>query len=101
LSYFLSAFFPCDPGTPVLGTWKNNIHNIIGGVCYAGVAYQLNELLDSNLGWYIEIAFTLLCVFLLTFLTGFPKLFIGLIQSLAEASIFLTTFLLLLGVIFS
>ena len=101
LSYLLSAFFPCDPGTPLLGTWKNSIHNIVGGVCYAGMAYQLNELMDNNTGWHIDVSFTLLCVFLITFLVGFPKYFIGLIQRMAEASIFLSTFLLLLDVMFT
>lgn len=101
LSYFLSAFFPCDPGTPLLGTWKNSIHNIIGGVCYAAMAYQLNELMDSKEVWFIDVAFTLLCSFLIIFLIGFPKRFIGLAQRLAEASIFLSTVLLLLGVSFN
>jgi hypothetical protein len=101
LSYLLSAFFPCDPGTPLFGTWKNSIHNIVGAACYAGMVYQLNELMDKNTGWYIDVSFTLLCFFLITFLVGFPKYFIGLIQRIAEASIFLSTFLLLLGVMFT
>lgn len=95
-SYLLSAFFPCDPGTPLLGTWKNSIHNIIGGTCYVAMAYQLNELMDSEVIWFIELTFTLLCAFLLMFLVGFPKGFIGLAQRLAETSIFLSTALLLL-----
>jgi hypothetical protein len=101
LSYLLSAFFPCDQGTPLFGTWKNSIHNIVGGGCYAGIAYQLNELMDKNTGWHIEASFTLLCIFIITFIVGFPKHFIGLIQRVAEASIFLSTFLLLLDVTFT
>jgi len=96
LSYFLSAFFPCDPETPLIGTWKNSIHNIIGGICYAAMAYQLNELIDNNGAWFIDVTFILLCAFLLIFLIGFPKSFIGLAQRLAEASIFLCTVLLFL-----
>jgi hypothetical protein len=100
-SYFLSAFFPCDPETPLLGTWKNTMHNIIGGVCYAATAYQLNELMDSKAAWFIDVTFKLLCAFLLIFIVGFPKSIIGLAQRLAEASIFLSTALLLFGVSFT
>lgn len=96
LSYFLSAFFPCDPKTPLLGNWKNFVHNIIGGVCYAAMAYQLNELIDNHSIWFIELAFSLLCAFLFIFLIGFPKNMVGLTQRLAETSIFLCSVLLLL-----
>jgi hypothetical protein len=97
LSYFLSAFFPCDPETPFSGTWKNNIHNIIGGVCYAAIAHQLNELIDNKSSWFIDVTFVLLCFFLFIFLIGFPKSIIGLVQRFAEASIFLSTIYLLSG----
>lgn len=101
LSYFLSAFFPCDPETPLLGTWKNTLHNIIGGVCYALMAYQLNELMDTKSAWFIDMTFTMLCAFLIIFIIGFPKNFIGLAQRLAEASVFFSTILLLLGISFT
>jgi hypothetical protein len=101
LSYLLSAFFPCDPETPFSGTWKNSLHNIVGGVCYVGMVYQLNDLMDRNTGWHIDVSFTLLCFFLITFLVGFLRSFIGLIQRIAEASVFLSTFLLLLRVMFT
>jgi protein-S-isoprenylcysteine O-methyltransferase Ste14 len=77
------------------------MHNIIGGVCYAAMAYQLNELMDSKAAWFIDVTFKLLCAFLLIFIVGFPKSIIGLAQRLAEASIFLSTALLLFGVSFT
>ncbi len=90
LSYFLSAFFPCDTGTPSVGSWKNMVHNIVGGVCYATMAYHLNELMDSNGRWYISLSLSLLCSFLVMFIIGFPKAVIGLAQRLAETSLFLS-----------
>jgi len=95
LSYLLSAIFPCDTGTPLSGTWKNTIHNIVGAACYVAMAYQLNELIDSHTNVFVDISLFLLCSFLLIFIIGFPKQVIGLAQRIAEASIFLSTFLLL------
>lgn len=98
LSYFLSAIFPCDPGTPLSGTWKNAIHNIVGAVCYVAMAYQLNELIDSNTTGFIDISLFLLCSFLLIFIIGFPKQVIGLAQRIAETSIFFSIGLLLVDI---
>ena len=91
-SYLLSAFFPCDPGTPLIGTWKNAIHNIVGGLCYGAMTYQLNILMHNNGGWYFNVSFMLLCGFLIIFLAGFPRFLIGSSQRLAETSIFLSVF---------
>lgn len=96
VSYFLSAFFPCDPGTPAVGSWKNILHNIIAAICYAGIAYQLNELSSSHAPWHIQLSFSLLCTLLILFVIGLPKHLIGLLQRVTETSIFLSVFLLLL-----
>lgn len=34
--YALSAFFPCDPGAPVFGSWRTMIHNTLGVIDYGG-----------------------------------------------------------------
>ncbi len=34
--YALSAFFPCDPGAPLFGTWRTLVHNALAIVDYAG-----------------------------------------------------------------
>ncbi len=34
--YALSAFFPCDPGAPLFGTWRTLVHNVLAIVDYAG-----------------------------------------------------------------
>jgi hypothetical protein len=37
--YALSAFFPCDPGGPLFGTWRTLVHNILGFIDYAGTGF--------------------------------------------------------------
>jgi len=34
--YVLSAFFPCDPGGPIYGSWRTQVHNVLGFIDYAG-----------------------------------------------------------------
>ena len=94
-SYFLSAFFPCDPGTPATGSWKNSIHNLVGGVAYVTMSYQLKQLIDLQFGWYAELAFVALAVFLFNFIIGWPKQVVGLTQRLAETAVFVSVFMLL------
>ncbi len=100
-SYFFSAFFPCAPGTPVSGSWKNSIHNLVGGVAYITMGYQLKALIDQQVGWYVEVAFITLAVFLFNFIIGWPKQLVGLTQRVAESAVFLTVFLLLTKIDFS
>lgn len=94
-AYSLSALFPCDPGTPLAGTWKNSIHNLAGGIAYAAIAYQLNDLADGPMGNYFQFTLWLLGAFLIAFVAGWPRQRIGLLQRLAEASILIGIVLLL------
>ena len=34
--YAMSAFFPCDPGAPFFGSWRTQIHNVVGFTDYEG-----------------------------------------------------------------
>jgi hypothetical protein len=36
--YVVSAFFPCDAGAPLLGSWRTLVHNFAGLVDYGGTA---------------------------------------------------------------
>jgi hypothetical membrane protein len=36
--YVVSAFFPCDPGGPLFGSWRTLVHNTAGLIDYAGTA---------------------------------------------------------------
>ena len=54
----------------------------------APIRKTVNELMDTKTARLIGVTFTLLCAFLIIFIIGFPKSFIGLAQRLAEASMF-------------
>jgi hypothetical protein len=34
--YAMAAIFPCDPGAPLFGSWRTQVHNVIGFIDYAG-----------------------------------------------------------------
>ncbi|HSY17581.1 MAG TPA: DUF998 domain-containing protein, partial [Candidatus Acidoferrales bacterium] len=34
--YAAAAFFPCDPGGPLFGTWRTMVHNVLGFIDYEG-----------------------------------------------------------------
>ena len=36
--YVVSAFFACDPGAPIWGSWRTLVHNVAGLVDYGGTA---------------------------------------------------------------
>lgn len=88
--YILSAFFPCDVGSPVEGGLRQQIHNLAGVIEYAGGAYLLfsapgknKELLYAD---YTTIAIIIIaCVII----TSIPKIPIrGLAQRIAEVLLF-------------
>jgi hypothetical protein len=41
LGYAMSAFFPCDPGGPFFGTWRTQVHNVLGFIDYLGTGIGL------------------------------------------------------------
>lgn len=47
--FLAAAIFPCDPGAPLIGSWRNNLHNLLAGLGYlsgaAGV-YFLGDALE-------------------------------------------------------
>jgi hypothetical membrane protein len=38
IGYVLAAFFPCDPGGPLFGSWRTLVHNAAGLIDYGGTA---------------------------------------------------------------
>lgn len=44
IGYAGAAFFPCDPGSPRTGSWRQAMHNLAGGVEYVGGALALLSL---------------------------------------------------------
>jgi hypothetical protein len=41
IGYLGGSLFPCDPGSPVSGSWRQQFHNLVGGVEYIGGASAL------------------------------------------------------------
>ena len=55
IGYLGAAAFPCDPGSPVSGTWRQSLHNLAGGVEYIGGGFALMTL-ARDLGTPFQIA---------------------------------------------
>ncbi|MEM7353536.1 MAG: DUF998 domain-containing protein [Acidobacteriota bacterium] len=94
LGYLLAAVFPCDAGAPLVGSWRNQVHNLIGGFEYLGALGGLDLLHRSledfsqwsQLGLASQVAFQIV---LLGFLgTLWPSPFRGLAQRIGEGAIF-------------
>jgi hypothetical protein len=88
--YILSAFFPCDAGSPIKGGWRQQIHNLAGVIEYAGGVYFLFMASEKNeelfsFGYKIIAVIILGCVII----TAIPKIPIrGLAQRIAELLLF-------------
>lgn len=41
IGYLGAAIFPCDPGSPMSGSWRQQVHNLAGGIQYVGSAGAL------------------------------------------------------------
>jgi hypothetical protein len=89
--YVGGAIFRCDPGAPPFGSWQNGLHNLFGFGEYAGAAGGFAMLKESDywspLSSVMEYAGGLVAVCLLGI--SFPNPFRGLIQRIAETTIFL------------
>lgn len=44
VGYVGAALFPCDPGSPLAGSWRQSLHNIAGAIQYVGGAYAIWQL---------------------------------------------------------
>jgi hypothetical protein len=88
--YVGGGIFRCDPGAPPFGSWQNGLHNLFGFGEYAGAAGGFAMLKESDywlpLSSVMEYAGGLVAVCLLGI--SFPNPFRGLIQRVAETTIF-------------
>ncbi|MBD9358367.1 hypothetical protein [Methylomonas albis] len=41
MAYVFGAVFPCDPGSPLIGSWRQQIHNLFGTFEYLGGGFRL------------------------------------------------------------
>jgi hypothetical protein len=86
IGYIGAALFPCDPGSPVQGSWRQTLHNIAGGVEYIGGAICLARL-GSNQPLFMVLAGVVFVV--ATLLSApFAARVRGLAQRVAECCLF-------------
>ena len=94
LSYGGAAVFPCDPGAPAWGTWRNQLHNLGGALGYGGSAAALIELKRTfeDLPALTPLASVTgafgMAVFFGLFLLSFESPVRGLVQRLMETLLF-------------
>jgi hypothetical protein len=88
--YVGGGIFRCDPGAPFVGSWRNTLHNIFGGLEYLGAAGAFTTLKRSEFWSPLSELMVYaggLVVFCLWGIS-FPHPFRGLIQRVAETTIF-------------
>lgn len=87
IGYIGAAAFPCDPGSPLLGTARQALHNFAGAVEYAGGGFALMKLAES-LGQPFKLAGFIVLGTAIA-LSVLPSNSIrGIIQRFAEACLF-------------
>ena len=85
IGYVTSALFPCDPGSPAIGSFRQTMHNLGGGVQYVGGALSLLWIAETmgpvfrGTGMLVAASAVLL---------SFESRFRGLVQRLAEVCLF-------------
>ncbi len=86
VGYLAAAIFPCDRGSPIVGTWKQTLHNIGGAFQYFGGFVALTQLggdqtFYNYLSYAVAIALAGLSITLITPVRG-------LLQRLGEVALF-------------
>ena len=83
--YVTSALFPCDPGSPMIGSFRQAMHNVGGGIQYIGGALSLLWIAETA-GPVFRAAGLLVAAS--GILLSFESQFRGVIQRIAEVCLF-------------
>jgi Protein of unknown function (DUF998) len=90
VGYIVAAFFPCDPGSPSSGSWKQQLHNLGGFIEYAGSIYFIMKAAEDDLYLWIipfkTIGFIVIGCIIITSIPNNPVR--GLAQRIGELLIF-------------
>lgn len=86
IGYGLSAIFPCDPGSPMIGSFRQTVHNFGGAIEYLGGAFSLFWISETA-GAAFRVAGFLVAA--LAILLSFKSPVRGVIQRIAELCLFL------------
>jgi len=90
-AYVGGGIFRCDPGAPAFGSWRNTLHNILGALEYIGAAGAFVTLQRVDFWSPLSPPMTdagglvLICFWGVSF----PHRYRGLLQRVAETTIFL------------
>lgn len=93
LGYALCAIFPCDPGSPLLGSWRQQVHNLSGAQEYVGGGVGLvwltgSERFADHLSGTVMLVSGGLVLYCLAMITIPDLAFRGLIQRFADELLF-------------
>ena len=90
VGYFGGGIFRCDPGAPPFGTWRNTLHNLFGSLEYLGAAATFSMLKFSSFWSPLSdvMAYAVPLVLFCFLGLSFPHKFRGLVQRVAETTIF-------------
>jgi hypothetical membrane protein len=73
--YALAACFPCDPGAPLFGSWRMQVHNLVGFIDYEGTGIgfllmarsrAIREVKVQAIGFLAAGVLVILCLVLLS-----------------------------------
>lgn len=85
--YVVAAVFPCDPGSPVSGSWRQGLHNLGGGVEYVGGGFAFLKAAEHYGGGFAWLGYAILVVAVA--LTMLPQASVrGLVQRIGELALF-------------
>lgn len=88
--YLGAVAFPCDPGSPLAGSWRQSLHNLAGGVQYLGSAWLMLGLAEGGTLLRAAVYVLLLLTAALSLLP--PARWRGLVQRGAESLLFAVLF---------
>ena len=88
--YVVTAFFPCDAGSPLTGSAKQIVHNVAGVIEYAGGLFFLWQAAEKNMQFFLADYKTISVVILIGILIiSIPKNPVrGLVQRITELVLF-------------
>ena len=85
IGYLVAAAFPCDPGSPLVGSARQSLHNLGGAIEYVGGAYALLRIAES-LGPAFRVAGFVVAA--AAVLLSFESAYRGFVQRVAETCLF-------------
>ncbi len=86
IGYIGAALFPCDPGSPLQGSWRQGLHNLAGGIEYLGGAACLATLGKSQPVFMVLAGVVVVAAMLLS--VPFAAAVRGFVQRIAECCLF-------------